>query len=123
MEEEALGGSGGAGGGAGLGCEDFWDFVDGDAATANVEHGSDEVADHVVEKAAAADAVDEEKASFGLLLVPGGTVDGADGSLGERLGLICVLVGVFAVIGGAGGEVGIGGGETQEVVAAFEETG
>jgi len=71
MEKKAAGRGGGAGGGAGAGRENIGDFFGGDAASADVEHGSHHVADHVVQEAAASNAVDEEVASFGLALFPG----------------------------------------------------
>jgi hypothetical protein len=87
MQEEALCGSGGAGCGTGSGGENFWNVFDCEASAANVEHGADQVADHVVEEAAAANAVDEEIAGFGFLLLPGGGKNGADSGLGEEQGI------------------------------------
>ena len=43
----------------------------------HIEHCADEVADHVVQKAVAADAVDEQVPVLGLTLLPGGGKDGA----------------------------------------------
>ena len=84
MEEEAAGGGGGTGGRAVAGGEDGWDCEWLDAAAPDVEHGSDEVADHVVEEAAASDAVDEDVSCFGLALFPGGGKNGTDGGLRDQ---------------------------------------
>ena len=77
MEKEALGWGGGAGGGTGAGGKDGWDMVQEEMAAAHVDHGANEIADHVVKEAVAADSIDEELAGFGGELVPGGRKDGA----------------------------------------------
>jgi len=71
MEKEAAGRGGGAGGGAGACGQDGWDYFRLDPAAADVEHGSYQVADHVVKKAAASDAVDKEIGRLGLASLPG----------------------------------------------------
>ena len=70
MEEEAAGWGGGAGGGAVACGDDFWDCLWCDAAATDVEHGSYQIADHVVEEAAASNAVDEKIAVVSLELFP-----------------------------------------------------
>jgi hypothetical protein len=112
MEKEAACRSGWAGGGAGEDGYDFWDFFGFETTSADVEHGSDQVADHVVQEAIPANAVDEEIAGFGLALVPGGGEDGADGTPLSRFEDSREI---------AGGQVGVGGGKAQEVVFAFEK--
>ena len=95
----------------------------GVAAGGDVDEGSDEVADHVMQKAGAGDPVDDE-AGF---LLPAGVMDGAGGGLcrggdgwwavphlrGEMRGTRFV----------AGGEVGVDGGEAGEVVGAEDVVG
>ena len=78
-KKEALRGSGGAGGGARPGGEDRGKSLGRGASAANVDEGSDEVADHVMQEAGAGDAVDQEV----RIAVPGGGEDGSDGGLGE----------------------------------------
>ncbi len=70
MEKQAPRGSGGAGCGAGAGGDDCGDFLKFSVTATHIEHGSYQVADHVVQKAVAADAIDEKIASLGLLLLP-----------------------------------------------------
>lgn len=74
-------------------------------AAARVEEGSDQVADHVVEKSVAADLVDEQVGFF----CPCGREDGPDIVLASRRG------------GLACSEVGIGGGKGCKVVFANDE--
>src|SRR5580698_750222 len=133
MKEEALRWGGGSGGRAGAGGEDFRDFVEHAIAAAYVEHGAHQVADHVVEKAVAADAIDEDFPVLRVALLPGGGEDGADGALlsggrwfyeGRRIGrgfrVFLVSESGYAV---AVVQVGVGGREAEEVVLAFEVAG
>ena len=65
MEKEAARGSSGAGFGAVARCEDAGNFFEGELAAADVDHGADQIANHVVKEAVAADAVDEKIAGVG----------------------------------------------------------
>ena len=76
-------------------------------SASSVEEGSYQIADHVVEKAVALDAVDQQVVFFS----PFGRKDGAD------------VVGRDIGFGLARGEVGIGGGEGCEVVFSEDEGG
>src|SRR5271157_1928116 len=122
MQEQPSGRGGGASGGAGAGGDDCRDLFDVEMAAAHIEHGSNEVADHVVQKAVAADAVDQEIASLGLLPLPRRGEDGSNGCRLWRLrrGRFYFLVEFRVGIEAAGGQVGIGGDKAQEVVLAFE---
>ena len=114
-EVEALGRSGGTGGAAVAGFEDGEDVGGGDAALADEEEGSDKVADHVVEEAAAANDVDE---FFGAALEVR-LVDGADVGGAAEIG------GVFTApgLGEAEGAFGIDGGKGGEIVDSGDESG
>ncbi len=70
MEKQSSRGGSGAGSGAGASCKDGGNVADGEVAAANIEHGSHQVADHVVQKAVAADAIDEQIAGVGLCAAP-----------------------------------------------------
>ena len=70
MEEEATRWGGGSSGGAIAGGEDVRDCMWRDVGSADVEHGSYQVSDHVVEEAAASIAVDEKIAVVSLELFP-----------------------------------------------------
>lgn len=86
-------------------CEDGCDFFGGNVAAADVEKGSDEIADHVMEESVAANFVDEKIAFFD----PCRREDGADVvRRNGGLGLAC-------------GKIGVGGGEGGEVVFADDE--
>ena len=61
---------GGAGDGAGTGGEDAGDILSPEKASAYLEHGSYQVANHVMQKAIATDAVDKKLAGLGLALFP-----------------------------------------------------
>ena len=133
MKEEALRWGGGSGGGAGAGGEDFRDFGDFPVAAAYVEHGADEVPDHVVEKAVAAHAIDEDFPVLRVALLPSGGKNAADGALfsggrwfyeGRRIGrgfrVLLVSESGYAV---AVVQVGVGGGKAEEIAFAFEMAG
>ena len=79
VEEEAAGRSGGSGFGAIMCGEDGGDGIEAHVAASDIENGADEIADHVVKKPVAANAIDEELKAVGCLFVPGGGVDGANG--------------------------------------------
>src|ERR1035438_6074354 len=64
VQEQPLSRSGGTGGGASTGGKDRRDIGRLEAAAAHVEHGTDQVADHVVKETVAADTVDEENAGI-----------------------------------------------------------
>ena len=72
MQEEATRRGGGASLGTGTRSEDAGNFFGGEMTAAHVDHGADQVANHVVEKAVAADAVDEKHAGVGRALLPVG---------------------------------------------------
>ena len=59
-EEESVGRDGWAGAGAVAEIEEQRDLVRREAATADVKQSADDFADHITEKGAAADGVDEE---------------------------------------------------------------
>jgi len=113
VEEEAASRSGWTGEGAIVGGEDARDIGKAHVAAANVEHGSDEIADHVVEEAVAAHAIDEQMEDVCGLFGPFGGEDGPDGR--ARLNLDR-----RGVVAGSRGEVGIGGGEAAEVALPDE---
>ena len=71
MEKEAARGSSGAGFGAAASCEDAGNFFERELTAADVDHGADEIAHHVMKEAVAADAVDEKIAGVGGALLPG----------------------------------------------------
>src|SRR5450631_1935488 len=76
-----------------------------------LDEGSDQVADHVVEKSCGGDSVDDERA-FG---VPMGVGDGADVGVG-----LMVWVRRYRVSAGTGGYVWVKGGEGGEVVSSHD---
>src|ERR1700722_4690627 len=121
MEEEAARGRVRAGFGAAAGGENARDLRKGELAASNVDHGSDEIAHHVVEEAVATDAVDDELAVLGGALFPCRREDGADGRLRRHRGRFYFLDLGFNEIGFAVSEVGIGCGKAEEVVLAFKE--
>jgi hypothetical protein len=114
-EIEAFRRSSGAGGTTVAGFEDGEDIGGGDAPLADEEEGSDEVADHVVEEAAAADDIDE---FFGAAL-EARLVNGAD------VGGVEEISGVFSALGlgEAEGTFGIDGGKRGEIVDSGDESG
>ncbi len=119
-EEEAGGGSGGSGGGAVAGGEDGGNGVGRETSGAGFDEGSDEVADHVMKEAVAGDSVDEE-----ALVVRARRIGGWCGwwsSCGNPRPEIRTW-GTRFVFSGAGGEVGIDGGEGGEVVGAEDVGG
>ena len=109
-KKEAAGGGGGSGGGAGARGEDRGNGFRGEMGATDVDHGADQIADHVMQEAVAANAVDEEIGRTGGVFFPLRREDGAD----------CILVSWRG--GGPVGQIGIGGGEAQEIVLAEEET-
>lgn len=71
MKKKPLRRGGWAGGGTRTGGDDSRDLFYVQVASAYVEHGSHQVAHHVVEESIAADAVDKERTGVGILLFPG----------------------------------------------------
>ena len=104
MKKESACRRGGTGGAARTCGEDGGDIGRHELLTASVEHGADDVANHVMQEAVAPNAIDVQSARIGAAFFPCGSVDGADGR-------------GFSV-GGAGGEVRIRCGERKEVVFA-----
>lgn len=64
VEEEAAGRRRGASESAIVRCEDVRDVVELQIAAADIEHSSDEVANHMVQKSVAAHTVDKESATI-----------------------------------------------------------
>jgi len=97
------------------------DLVDGEMAATNVEHGADQIANHVVKKTVAAHAIDEEIAGVARASIPRRGKDGSDrrprGNVEFRWNFIG-WTGVRALC-----EVGVGRSETLEIVFAFEGAG
>ena len=70
VEEKAVGWGGGAGRGAGMSRENGGKLRQSEAAAAHIDHGSDEISDHVMEEAVAADTVEKEIDSLGRPQLP-----------------------------------------------------
>src|SRR6266568_8300143 len=121
VQEEALRWSRGAGGAAVKCCENCRNVFAAEISAANVEHGADEVTHHVVQKAVAANSVNEQIAA-GFLGAPR-PVRGIDGS--NCCSRLCLIRGISMVAGAATrvyllacGLIGIGGSKAAEVVLA-----
>ena len=118
IKEEATCGGGRSGLGA-IACGEYGgNVLDAHVTASDVEHGSDEIADHVVEESVAADAIDEKLQTVGGLGVPTGGEDRANGGAGFSAG-----GGIFGFDFAASCEVGIGCGEALEIVFAEEGLG
>jgi len=106
-QKQSAGGGGGCGGGAVTQFEDAAHVGHGEAAFADHQKCSDQVAHHVMEKSVAADGVDQ----FVGVALPVGLEDGADVA-----GFEWFFAAIFAALGVDGGEAG-------EVVFAFHQRG
>src|SRR5581483_11816034 len=118
MEEEASGGRGWTRGSAGPGGDHAGNFGCLTVAPADVEHGSNQVADHMVEEAVSADSIEEQHAFGKFALLPGGGVDGTEGAEGD-----VVFVGEGWILAFARRLVGVCGGKTEEIVRANKMLG
>lgn len=86
MQEQSARGSGGAGGRSRAGGEDARNLAGGELAAPDIDHRSDQVAHHVMEKSVAANAIDEEIAVGSGAVFPCRGKDSAHG--GARCGEI-----------------------------------
>jgi hypothetical protein len=106
-QEESAGGGGGCGGGAVTQLKDALDICDSEAAFADHEKCSNEIANHMVEKSVAADGIDQ----FVAVALPLGVKDGADvvefksGFIDFKSWIICFNFGI-GVESGIGFEPG-----------------
>ncbi len=118
MQKESTGGRGRAGGGACVRRSSL-ELRRRGVAAAYVEHGAYEVADHVVEEAAAAHAIDEQIAVRGTLFM----LCRSPRWFGQAFfcGLLRLLRLLYFGFSVAGGLVGICRGKAQKVMCADEE--
>ena len=79
MHKQAARRRSGASRGPGACGENTGDIRDGEITAAYVEHGADEITNHVVQEAVAAHAIDDELATLMPMVLPLRRKDGADG--------------------------------------------
>src|ERR1700735_2375391 len=89
-----------------------WYDISFEMSPADIEHGTDDIAHHVMEEAVPANAIDQQRATFGRPLVPGRRKDRAD-ARGHVVRIDGALLGQIQV---PRRQIGIGGGKAEEVV-------
>jgi hypothetical protein len=115
MQKQSSRGGGWSCGGAGASGDHFRNRCGGCVAAPHIQHGSHQVANHVMQKTAAAYAIDEEIAVRRLLLMPAGVEDGSDGVF-LRLAFLVCYYGLFA----ARRLVGVRRGKAEKVMRAYK---